>query len=110
MQPNYPRIDVYKTGQNIRRIMLKKGMTVRDVQEYLGLSAPQSIYHWFDGRSLPTVDNLYALSGLFQMPVDLLLCGNRERYCGSMMHLGAGRLIMYYETFLKVLAGQHFIL
>ena len=25
--------------------------------------APQSIYRWLDGRSLPSIDNLYALQG-----------------------------------------------
>ena len=29
------------------------------------------------GNSLPTIDNLYALSELFQMPVDEMICGNR---------------------------------
>ena len=27
----------------------------------------------------PTIDNLYALSELFQLPVDDMLCGNRRR-------------------------------
>ena len=34
--------------------------------------------HWFEGRNLPTIDNLYALSALFHVPVDALICGNRE--------------------------------
>lgn len=55
-----------------------RGLTVKDIQEYLELSTPQSIYHWFDGRNLPTLDNLYALSELFEVPLDLLVCGNRE--------------------------------
>lgn len=75
---DFPQIDVYKTGQNIKQIMTERGMSVRDIQEYLGLSVPQSIYHWFEGKSLPTVDNLYALSKLFNMPVDMLLCGDKE--------------------------------
>ena len=52
MRPDFPKIDVHKTGQNIRRIMVGRGMKVRDIQEYLGFSAPQSIYHWFAGKSL----------------------------------------------------------
>lgn len=55
-----------------------RGLTVKDIQEYLELSTPQSIYHWFDGRNLPTLDNPYALSELFEVPLDLLVCGNRE--------------------------------
>ena len=71
-------IDMKKTGQNIRRLMIIKGLKVKDLQGHLGLSTPQSIYHWFDGRSLPTVDNLYALSDLFCVTVDSLIIGNRE--------------------------------
>lgn len=61
MKKKYPVIDIKKTGQNIKHIMQMRRMTVKDVQEFLELSTPQSIYHWFDGRNLPTVDNLYAL-------------------------------------------------
>lgn len=84
-----PKIDIYKTGQNIKHIMRMKGMTVKDVQEYLGLAAVQSIYHWFAGRSLPTVDNLYALSELFDVPMDVLVWGNREKeFCfAAILHI-----------------------
>ena len=78
MRKSLPKIDMYKTGQNIKRIMLEQGMTVKDIQAYLGLAAPQSIYHWFDGRSLPSVDNLYVLSELFCMPIDMLVRGDRK--------------------------------
>ena len=71
-------IDMKKTGQNIRRLMIIKGLNVKDLQRHLGLATPQSIYHWFDGRSLPTVDNLYTLSDLFCVTVDSLIIGNRE--------------------------------
>ena len=85
MEKKYPVINMKKTGQKIRWIMRMKGFTVRDLQEYLGLSTPQSIYHWFEGRSIPTVDNLYALSYLFGIPMEHLLSGNRkENYSGKM--------------------------
>ncbi len=62
MKRRYPVIDIAKTGKNIKRIMKNQGYTVKDVQRFLGLGTPQGIYHWFDGRCLPTLDNLYALS------------------------------------------------
>lgn len=61
----FPIIDKRKTGINIRRIMDMRGLTVKDVQEYLELGSVQSIYHWINGISMPTIDNLYALSDLF---------------------------------------------
>lgn len=84
--------------------MKLKGLTVKDVQKFLELSTPQSIYHWFEGRSLPTVDNLYALSELFQLPVDALLMGNRKfaHMYTSNMH---ERMCTYYEKFIELQAG-----
>lgn len=73
-----PVIDMRATGARIRLLMQLRGLSVREVQEYLGMPYPQSIYHWFHGRNLPTPDHLYALSELLQVPVDLLLCGNRR--------------------------------
>ena len=105
MQKSLPKIDMYKTGQNIKRIMLEQGMTVKNIQEYLGLAAPQSIYHWFDGRSLPTVDNLYVLSELFCMPIDMLVCGDREQkffVCERKTHRW---IRTYYEKYIELRAG-----
>ncbi|MCI8297966.1 MAG: helix-turn-helix transcriptional regulator [Lachnospiraceae bacterium] len=102
-----PQIDIYKTGQNIKHIMGMRGMAVKDVQEYLGLAAVQSIYHWFAGRCLPTVDNLYALSELLDVPMDDLVCGDREirdRFC---YHPTYWRFIMYYERCRELLSNPH---
>ena len=105
MNKKYPIIDVHKTGQNIKRIMLRRGLTVRDVQEFLELSTPQSIYHWFDGRNMPTVDNLYALSELFQVPVDEMIKGNRRVVFCFRQDSAYNRLLTYYDEFLKRRAG-----
>lgn len=97
----YPVIDMTGTGQNIKRIMRLKGFSVKDIQKFLQLSTPQGIYHWFDGRSLPTVDNLYALSELFELPVDALLVGNRKfdwRYHRDMYQ----RVFAYYKIVYKL--------
>lgn len=104
MRNQFPQIDMCKTGQNIKQIMIEQDVTVRDIQEYLGLAAPQSIYHWFEGRSLPTVDNLYALSELFHMPMDMLVCGNRKRKFYLCEH-PAYRLRIYYDKFQELQAG-----
>ena len=78
MSRDYPTIDTLRTGQNIKKVMKLKGLTVKDIQGFLQLASPQGIYHWFVGKSMPTLDNLYALSELFCVPVDLLLIGNRK--------------------------------
>ena len=74
----FPTINAEKTGENLRRIMKERGITVKQVQQYLGLGSVQSIYHWLNGISFPTLDNLYALSVLFDLSMDELVCGNKE--------------------------------
>ena len=94
---NYPVIDMHGTGRMIKQIMQEQKMTVKDVQKFLGLSTPQSIYHWFDGRNLPTLDNLYALSQLFHLPVDALIKGNRKNQYFYTENITYKRLRLYYE-------------
>ena len=93
----YPIIDINKTGQKIKQIMQEQGLNVRDIQDYLGLSTPQSVYHWFSGRNMPTIDNLYALSELFHMPVDTMLCGNRKEEYHFVKNECNHRLYLYYK-------------
>ena len=73
----FPLINKRETGINLRRIMDIRGITPKDVQEYLGLGGVQSVYRWLDGINMPTIDNLYALSELFQVPIDAIVRGNR---------------------------------
>ena len=103
MKRKYPVIDMAGTGQEIKRIMKMKGLTVKEVQKFLELNTPQSIYHWFDGRSLPTIDNLYALSELFQLPVDALLVGDRKFKCKYENGMYR-RVLLYFEKFLELQA------
>lgn len=104
MKRKYPVIDMKRTGQNIKHLMQMNGFTVKDLQEFLELSTPQSIYHWFDGRNLPTVDNLYALSELFGVPVDDLLIGNRKSEWRCQNDISQ-RVLVYYERLNERKAG-----
>ena len=65
----FPVIDMVETGKNILRLREERGMTVRDLQAYFGFEEPQAIYKWQQGKSLPTVDNLYALGALLGVPM-----------------------------------------
>ena len=64
MEKQFPTIDKVKTGKQIRHLMDSLGLTVMDVQKYMGLATQQAVYHWLNGRSLPSIDNVYALSEL----------------------------------------------
>ena len=69
----FPVIDLPATGANIRRLRQSKGLSVRDLQQFFGFEEPQAIYKWQRGQSLPTVDNLYALSALLDVPMNDIL-------------------------------------
>ena len=88
-----PLIDKRATGIQLRRLMDTRGITVKDVQQYLELGSVQSIYHWLNGISMPTIDNLYALSELFQVTIDEIVRGNRKPLGDS----GRRILRVYYK-------------
>ena len=100
--PKYPVIDMAATGRNIRRIMDSRGISVRELQKYLGLAAVQSIYRWFDGHSVPTIDNLYAMSELFCVPIDALIRGNRRYSCSDESAAMADRVVLYYKKIMEI--------
>ena len=68
-----PVIDMRKTGRNIAMLRERRGISVRQLQIMLGFATPQAIYKWQHGLSLPTVDNLVALSAIFAVPIDALM-------------------------------------
>ena len=76
MDFEYPVIDKKKMGSTLKRYMQERGLTARDVQAYLGLACVQTVYRWTAGISVPTVDNLYALSRLMNTSMDTFISGN----------------------------------
>ena len=80
-------IDMEKTGNNLRKYAYENGYSVKDIQQYLGLSCPQPVYRWFKGAILPSVDNLLRLSELFHVHMEKLLVKQASRcayeYCSG---------------------------
>ena len=50
----FPVIDLAATGNNIRRLRIERGLTVRDIQSYFGFEEPRAVYKWQNGESLPS--------------------------------------------------------
>ena len=67
------RISKVKTGSRLRKLMAWYGVTVREVQEEMGLESPQAIYKWLNGRALPSTENLLILSHLLNVPMEDML-------------------------------------
>jgi transcriptional regulator with XRE-family HTH domain len=67
---NFPMINTVATGQNINRMRIRAGMTVRDMQEVFGFATPQAIYKWIHGAAMPTIDNMVILAAMFDVTID----------------------------------------
>jgi transcriptional regulator with XRE-family HTH domain len=73
MNMRFPVIDPVATGKNIMRLRSERGLSVRDLQDYFGFEEPRAIYKWQRGQTLPSVDNLFALGAILQVPIDDIL-------------------------------------
>ena len=79
-QKTFPVIDPAATGANIVRLRRARGLSVRDLQAYFGFEEPQAIYKWQKGKSLPSVDNLYALGALLEVPMEEILVSTDSKW------------------------------
>ena len=61
---------------NIKNLMEEKGVTVNALSQRLDIS-PQAIYHWFYGVSLPTIEHIYSIADILEVPVHTLFYDNK---------------------------------
>lgn len=105
----FPVIDLPATGRRIEKSRKAAGLSVKDVQTYFGFEYPQAVYKWQHGECLPSVDNLLALSRLFETPMeDLLVYEDQEVFhvfgeVGTLLRSVRGHLIAFPrgESFLE---------
>jgi len=74
----YAVLSSKRTGERIKQLRKEHHLTVEEVCDYMGFESVQAVYKWQRGDSLPSVENLYALSKLFHTSVDDILRGDRE--------------------------------
>lgn len=80
----FPVIDLKATGQNIHRLRIERGLSVRDIQQWFHFDQPRAIYKWQNGETLPSVDNLYALSVLLNVSMnDILVTNVKQTSCSG---------------------------
>ena len=72
-EQHFPVIDPVATGQNIIRLRTQRGLSVGDLQRWFNFAEPRAIYKWQSGKTLPSVDNLYALSALLGVSMNEIL-------------------------------------
>jgi len=78
-----PCINFAATGQNIDRMRIAAGLSVKDMQAIFGFATPQAIYKWIHGTSMPTIDNLVILAAIFDVTMDdIVVVDTPARKCG----------------------------
>ena len=105
----FPTSNLTEARIKLQQIMDKRGITPKDIKEFLNLGSIQTIYNWCNGLNMPTVDNLYALSQLLQVSIDEIICGNRKAIIPEPIIIienpRTRRLYTYYKQLNKVLAA-----
>ena len=102
----YQPIDQVKTGIKLKTMLKEAGYDVKYIQKYLHLSCPQSIYRWFKGKILPSVEHLCALSKLLNVHMEDLLVMQGQPSFYSIVKLSDSprtkRLLSYVKYFQKL--------
>ena len=68
-----PEIDVKATGLNICFRLEAHEILKSELRLYLGYTSAEAIYRWSEGKNLPTLQNLYAISRILGISINDLL-------------------------------------
>lgn len=72
-------LDLIQSGQRIRKLRREKCVSIDEVLDACGLEGPHAFYRWTSGRLRPSVDSLYALSRVLDVPLDELVVFHAEQ-------------------------------
>ena len=65
-----PVLDLDATGAKIKTLMKQRGISPRQLQLILNFPYVQTVYNWFAGKNMPTIDNLVVLAQILGVPMD----------------------------------------
>ena len=65
-----PVLDLEATGTKIKRLMKQRGITPRRLQILLDFPYVQTVYNWYAGKNMPTIDNLVVLAQVLGVTMD----------------------------------------
>ena len=65
-----PVLDLEATGAKIKTLMKQRGITPRQLQLILNFPYVQTVYNWFAGKNMPTLDNLVVLAKVLDVAMD----------------------------------------
>ena len=71
-----PTINMEATGLNIKNLITKNNMTVKDVAVFFGFASAYPVYKWINGKTLPALDNLVVLAKVLDTKIDDIIITN----------------------------------
>ena len=71
-----PTINMEATGLNIKNLITKNNMTVKDVAITFGFASVNPVYKWINGKTLPALDNLVVLAKVLDTKIDDIIVVN----------------------------------
>ena len=74
------QIDFEATGKNIKKLRENAGLSVKKLADIFEFETAQVIYQWQKGKHLPSLENLFLLSSLFNKDInDIVLLKNKQQ-------------------------------
>ena len=66
-------INMEKTGENIKRSIKESKYTIHDIMTITGITTEQTIYKWYRGQSIPSLETQFILCKLLGLKITELL-------------------------------------
>lgn len=66
-------INMEKTGAHIKRSIKESGYSMREIMEITGVTTEQTIYKWYSGKSIPSLETQIVLCKLLGLRITELL-------------------------------------
>ena len=86
-----PVLDLDATGVKIKTLMKQRGISPRQMQLILNFPYVQTIYNWFAGKNMPTIDNLVVLAQVLGVAMDDIIV---TRMVEVDIAVGEGRVVL----------------
>ena len=104
MNNNVLQINMKATGKRLKKLCEAKCVTVKRIQEELHIGAYQSVYNWFAGKTLPSLDNMYRLSKLLDVSMEDMIIDNRIHFLVDLVEWRretSSYVVPYYSMLMK---------
>ena len=65
-------IDMIETGKHLKEACVKSGYNCKQIAEKMYITE-SSLYHWFKGERMPTLDNIVMLADITGVGIESLI-------------------------------------